>query len=167
MDNKKLFLGFGLLLVGFAVFSAFTSPAEKAAAIDRLEQDAYNAPHEVDLAAYLVLFVKEAQEAGVDVRDALSKPHRISFTNNTYGRALAVSWEKDNDESIVINVMREQWNNLSQAKKKYLMFHELGHDVLNLSHGETPMVKVNVPMNPSWETVDNQIKEMFEYYKNK
>ena len=40
------------------------------------------------------------------------------------------------DSKIVIKVDPKKWQNSSKQKKWYIMYHELGHDVLNLNHGE-------------------------------
>ena len=52
------------------------------------------------------------------------------------GRTIALAFGKDNDNEIIIKVDPENWENASLFTRWYILYHELGHDVLNLSHGE-------------------------------
>ena len=58
----------------------------------------------------------------------------ISFRqlkNNTVAVALGM----DDDSKIEIVVNPDGWKNFSAAKRFYVLYHELGHDIFNLNHG--------------------------------
>jgi len=52
------------------------------------------------------------------------------------GNLIALSYALGDDSSIIIKVDPEKWANASIEKKWYVLYHELGHDVLNLEHGQ-------------------------------
>lgn len=52
------------------------------------------------------------------------------------GDTIALSYGSNNDSVIIIKVDPEKWANASVEKRWYILYHELGHDVLNLEHGE-------------------------------
>ena len=49
---------------------------------------------------------------------------------------LALSSGIFNEEEIIIKVNPKEWRGASNPKRWYIMYHELGHDVLNLQHGQ-------------------------------
>ena len=52
------------------------------------------------------------------------------------GDALALAYGFNDDKNIILKVDPEKWAKASSAKRWYTIYHELGHDVLNLEHGE-------------------------------
>lgn len=49
---------------------------------------------------------------------------------------LGLAFGKDDDSVIKIKIDRMNWINSSTAFRWYVLYHELGHDVLNLEHGK-------------------------------
>lgn len=49
---------------------------------------------------------------------------------------LALSTGRNIDDEIIISVNPKEWYKSNSLKKWYVLYHELGHDVLNLNHGE-------------------------------
>ena len=49
---------------------------------------------------------------------------------------IALSYGMNNDSKIIIKVDPKKWAEASLEKKWYILYHELGHDILNLEHGE-------------------------------
>lgn len=158
--NNKILAFFALAIV--CIFAYSSGLQEKQ--LSKIELDAYNGVNEAELVAYLDDFIEEAANHAIHLDGAKSRNIQISFTNLNYGRVMGISWEMNNNESVVINIMASSWKNMSDAKKKYLMFHELGHDLLNLPHETTPMMKANLPQSPSMEITNQHIKQMFEYH---
>jgi hypothetical protein len=52
------------------------------------------------------------------------------------GSTIALAYGSGDDSNILIRVDPEKWANASEVKRWYILYHELGHDVLNLDHGE-------------------------------
>ena len=68
------------------------------------------------------------------------------------GNKIALSYGLDNDSIIVIKVDPEKWEKSSNQKKWYILYHELGHDVLNLEHGEGGKMMYNfADRDYSWD----------------
>jgi Zn-dependent peptidase ImmA (M78 family) len=55
----------------------------------------------------------------------LNKEGVIGVTNSMY-----------DDSSISLSINPSLWKTSSDSKKLYVLFHELGHDILNFRHGE-------------------------------
>ena len=49
---------------------------------------------------------------------------------------LGLSYGQDNDRLIKLVIDPKKWSESSIPKRWYLLYHELGHDVLNLDHGQ-------------------------------
>lgn len=81
---------------------------------------------------------------------------------------LAYSYGIDNDDEIIIKVNPTKWIESKNPLKWYVLYHELGHDVLNLRHGQGGRMMFNFPTkNYSWEEFFKDRKGMFEYFFNK
>ena len=72
----------------------------------------------------------------------------------------------NNDNQIIIKADPAKWQNASPSKKWYVLYHELGHDVLNLDHGEGGKMMFNyVDRDYSWDEWLNDKNYMFNSYK--
>ena len=77
---------------------------------------------------------------------------------------LAVALGYDDDDNIVIRVDPVKWSKASQEKRWYILYHELGHDILNLDHGEGGKMMFNfVDRDYSWDEFFEDRKYMFDY----
>ena len=84
------------------------------------------------------------------------------------GETIALSQGLDYDSDIYIKVDPAKWINSSPAKRWYILYHELGHDVLNLRHGQGGRMMFNYPTkNYTWKDFFNDRHEMFMFYLNK
>ena len=45
---------------------------------------------------------------------------------------IAIALRKDDDSKVTVVVDPENWYAANQAKRWYIIYHELGHDILNL-----------------------------------
>ena len=52
------------------------------------------------------------------------------------GDVLALAYGFQDDNVIKIQIDPEKWAKSSSQKRWYVLYHELGHDVLNLEHGQ-------------------------------
>ena len=73
----------------------------------------------------------------------------------------------DNDK-IILKINAEEWKNATSLERWYTIYHELGHDVLNLQHGEggKMMFNFSIDKDYTWEDFFKERDEMFEtFYK--
>lgn len=84
------------------------------------------------------------------------------------GKTIAISYGMNRNNEITIRVDPEKWENASTAKKWYILYHELGHDVLNLEHGQGGRMMFNFPTKEyTWEEFFKDRDFMFDYYLKK
>ena len=70
----------------------------------------------------------------------------------------------ENDTLIKIKVDPEKWAKSSIEKRWYVLYHELGHDVLNLDHGQGGKMMFNfVDRNYTWDEFFNDKQYMFNF----
>ena len=81
---------------------------------------------------------------------------------------LAVSYGINNDKNILVKVNPVKWAEASNQKKWYIIYHELGHDVLNFHHGEGDKMMFNfIDKKYSWGEFFDDRKKMFDIYFSK
>lgn len=90
---------------------------------------------EAELQVYIDLFTSEAMER--DVQIDVSEINLGAYIKNieengTIGQCISYS---DGTKDIVID--ERNWNRLDELEKEYVVFHELGHCVLNRSHNNS------------------------------
>lgn len=82
------------------------------------------------------------------------------------GELLGLSYGINNDSKIELKIDPEKWEKASAPKKWYLLYHELGHDVLNLNHGSGGKMMFNfADRGYSWTEFWADREYMFEAYK--
>ncbi len=86
-----------------------------------------------DLREMINFFLEDAKQWGINVDN--NQNIKATF-EQLEGNTIALAMGKDYDNNIIIKVDPENWQNSSAVKRWYILYHELGHDVLNLSHGE-------------------------------
>ena len=75
---------------------------------------------------------------------------------------IARSYGIDDDDNIIIKVDPDHWLNADFANRWYILYHELGHDVLNFRHGQGGRMMFNYPTKEyNWEDFFNDRDEMF------
>jgi hypothetical protein len=75
--------------------------------------------------------------------------------------ALAFGMNKDNE--IIIKVNPKEWSKATNEKRWYILYHELGHDVLNLEHGEGGKMMFNfADKDYSWDEFFTDKEYMFK-----
>ena len=91
------------------------------------------------LEPYLKSFVNLAAAKDIDLTYIYNQPITIKFY--TYkpknDKNVAASYARNKD-AIVILVDKEKFMNRSEEGRKYVMYHEFGHDILNFEHLEHP-----------------------------
>ena len=82
------------------------------------------------------------------------------------GETLGLSYGFNNDNIIVLRIDPLKWKSSSTPKRWYLIYHELGHDVLNLNHGNGGKMMFNfADRGYSWKEFLEDKSYMFNSYK--
>ena len=115
-----------------------------------------------DLSAMIKIFIADCRVNGIDVL-----PNNIKATFDELPEGtVALASGFNNDNQIIIKVDPVKWQNASPSKQWYVLYHELGHDYLNLRHGEGGKLMFNfVDRDYSWEEFFKDKEYMFESYK--
>ena len=89
---------------------------------------------------------------------------KITFESLT-GYTIAIAEGMFEDGKIIVKVDPRKWELASPSKKWYVLYHELGHDYLNLEHGEGgKMMFPFVDRDYSWEEFYEDKNYMLESY---
>ena len=81
------------------------------------------------------------------------------------GNTLAAAFAKNIDNQIIVKVDPVKWQNASEIKRWYTLYHELGHDILNLDHGEGGRMMFNfAPSNYTWQQFFDDRDAMFNSF---
>jgi hypothetical protein len=107
--------------------------------------------------------------------DLLKSLKKLTKSNKVYsvfeeleGSTIGKSFGIDDNENIIIKVDPSKWLESSHQNKWYILYHELGHDVLNLRHGQGGRMMFNYPTkNYSWEDFFKDRQNMFIYFIKK
>ncbi len=126
-----------------------------------------------ELKQYLTNFVAIAKLQGIDLSYIYSQDITIKFTDYDNRNHVATAFKRDKP-GIHIRVHRGRFNARTEQGKKYVMYHEFGHDILDLPHSDVGMMRATAytgffkPGRFSDERQNNylykSLKEMFEKY---
>ena len=122
-----------------------------------------------DLEGYIALFVNFAAQNGLDLNYIYQYDVNIKFSyEHMKDNTIAYTTTLGDDKKVNIVVNPIAWEAASPAKRVAILFHELGHDVLNFEHNseEGPLMSVYAQYDYTIEEVFNLTIEMFNDYKN-
>ena len=78
---------------------------------------------------------------------------------------IAYAFGRNNDNVIIIKVDPTRWANASIEKKWYILYHELGHDILNFTHGSGGKMMYNfADRDYTWDEFFKDKDYMFNAY---
>lgn len=89
--------------------------------------------NQYDLEAMVKFFLEDCKKNNINVPNINSL--KATF-EPLEGAILALAYGYEDDSIIKIKVDPEKWANSSIQKRWYVLYHELGHDILNLQHGQ-------------------------------
>ena len=95
--------------------------------------------HKIDpeLKPYLDLFVDIAKLKGINLNYIYEENIIIKFVRSVGGDRVAAAFRRD-QSGITIFVNRDRFNQRTDEGRRYVMFHEFGHDILDLPHLQSP-----------------------------
>jgi hypothetical protein len=116
-----------------------------------------------DLTSMVSIFLDDCAEFNIPVPN-------INTLKATFepleGNTIALAYGMNLDDKIVIKVDPTKWQEASVQKKWYILYHELGHDVLNLEHGEAGKMMFNFAEREyTWEEFFEDKEYMFKAFK--
>jgi hypothetical protein len=71
------------------------------------------------------------------------------------------------DKEVNVYVSRMVWNRSNEGQKRWLIFHELSHDLFNLKHGTCELMKPQLSLKDNMETFNIAKKELAKVLKNR
>ena len=123
-----------------------------------------------ELSAYLDVFVKDAAAFGIDLSYVYDGSVSFEFKNDPVAGPETIAYTdslgKDDKVHVVVNPY--WWNQASPAKRLAIMYHELGHDILNFDHDsdEGPLMSVYAQSDYTYEDLFALRAQMFTDYLN-
>ena len=121
-----------------------------------------------DLKAMINFFIEDYNKYSTKVNakklsPKIFKAEQVKATfESLEGNTVALSYSINDNSKIIIKVDPEKWGDASVEKRWYILYHELGHDVLNLEHGEGGKMMFNFAEKEySWDDFIKDKKYMF------
>ena len=120
--------------------------------------------NQYDLEAMVKFFLEDCKKSNKKVPE-------INTLKATFepleGSVIALSYGYGDDTTILIKVDPEKWAKSSIEKRWYVLYHELGHDVLNLEHGQGGKMMFNfADKEYTWDDFFKDKDYMINFIKN-
>lgn len=113
-----------------------------------------------DLKSMVKFFLEDCKLNGISIPDNINISSTFEVLDS---KTLGVSLGR-NIPDIIIKIDPESWSKSSIIKRWYLIYHELGHDFLNLKHGEGgKMMFTFSDREYTWDEFFEDKKYMFNY----
>lgn len=120
--------------------------------------------NQYDLNLMIDVFLMDCKNHNISVK----KGKVITSFETLDGQTLGLSYGINNDYKIELKIDPVKWENSSIPKRWYLMYHELGHDVLNLNHGSGGKMMFNfADKGYSWDEFWEDRNYMFNSLKRR
>ena len=116
-------------------------------------------PNEYDIELMVKTFfedifaVNKYYESPSNLITKLEENKKIVFNNivglfeSLDGDTIAQSFAIGDDSKVLLKIDSEKWVKATTMKRWYILYHELGHDVLNLRHGQGGKMMFPFPLN--------------------
>ena len=112
---------------------------------------------------YYKLYTERLESEGIDIPKGDVLIQYNSFLRKTKYLGVARGMWMPNLVFININ---PNWNNRDMSTRKWVMFHELTHDIFNIEHGEIDLMAARCPEYLSRYDVDDAMDELVQFLKN-
>lgn len=115
-----------------------------------------------DLDLMVNVFLEDCKLNGINLKKGKISVSFEVLKNSTLG----LSYGINNDSMIKLKIDPILWSKASAPKRWYLLYHELGHDVLNFEHGQGGKMMFNfADTGYSWKEFWDDRARMFASYK--
>jgi len=131
----------------------------------------YNVDPELEV--YLNNFVDLAKLKGIDLSEIYEHDIVIKFTEKENKNHVATAFRRNKD-GIFILVHKRRFNERTEEGRRYVMYHEFGHDILNLEHLDVGMMRPTAytgffregrfPVERTQSYLYKSLNEMFDIY---
>jgi hypothetical protein len=143
------------------------SPTEKNKNLYKVSNGLANV-NPFNLEKYIDKFILDAKiNHNIDL-SYVNKRDRLIIFRELKEKTIATAYKMNNDNEVFVKVDPENWYDANQAKRWYIIYHELGHDILNLEHGECgAMMDATTSGSYTWSRLEKDKNTMFNAYKKK
>ncbi|MFV8327624.1 hypothetical protein [Flavobacterium sp. ZS1P14] len=119
--------------------------------------------NQYDLEAMVRFFIHDCEKNNIKIPEI----KKITSTFEVLqGSTIALAYGYNNDDEVIIKVDPAKWANCPIEKRWYVLYHELGHDVLNLDHGQGGKMMFNfAERDYTWDEFFNDKEYMFNFNK--
>jgi len=120
--------------------------------------------YEMDLDYMIGIFLEDCKNNNLAIKDN----YNIKATFEPLeGDVIALAYGINDDSNIVLKVDPEMWSRASSETRWYILYHELGHDVLNFEHGQGGSMMFNfADKDYTWDDFAKDRDYMFDKYKS-
>ena len=119
-----------------------------------------------DWEGFILKFLDDAKNNHGLNLDYIKNRNIITISKRLEGRTIALAAGMNNDNEVIIAIDPDSWYKASPAKRWYIMYHELGHDILNFEHGEGgPMMNPETSGSYTWSRFEKDKSIMLNHYK--
>lgn len=108
--------------------------------VETAESYGHDVSH-LDDSMILIKFMDKRPSNATNKKDYAGQGATIKTTGvaNAKGRG--------NDKVVAIYIYKDEWAKLTPKQQKWVVFHELGHDVMNLGHDKKKLMKPSIPIS--------------------
>lgn len=166
-EPEDYVIGLGGFTEAYNKYMEIKAPTMKNKSLYRVANGLANV-NPFNLDKYIDKFILDAKtNHNIDL-SYVNKKDRLILFKELEGDKIASAYNMNDDDSVLVLVDPENWYEANQPKRWYIIYHELGHDILNLDHGECgPMMNERASGNYSWNRLEKDKNTMFEMYKSK
>lgn len=166
-EYKDYVIGLGGFTEAYNKYMEIKAPTMKNKSLYKVANGLANV-NPFNLDKYIDKFILDAKtNHNIDL-SFVNKKNRLILFKELEGDIIASALKMNDDENVLVLVDPENWYEANQPKRWYIIYHELGHDILNLNHGECgPMMNERASGNYSWNRLEKDKNTMFEMYKSK
>ena len=120
--------------------------------------------YEMDLDYMIGIFLEDCKNNNLAIKDNYNiKANFEPLQDNL----MALAYGINDDSNIVLKVDPEMWSRASSETRWYILYHELGHDVLNFEHGQGGSMMFNfADKDYTWDDFAKDRDYMFDKYKS-
>lgn len=119
-----------------------------------------------DWEGFIFKFLQDAKiNHGINL-DYIKNSNIYTISKRLEETTIALAAGMNNDSEVIIAIDPDSWYKASPAKRWYIMYHELGHDILNFEHGVGgPMMNPETSGSYDWARFEKDKSIMFDHYK--